>query len=1512
MDSSGTDYDIGDEHLFDGVRFFLVGFESDVESQYRSEMEVRGGADAGSLGNGCTHVVVSNLFYDDPTCVAARAEGKKVVIDQWVEDSLDRGVLADVDRVIYWPVRHSNGIPGAQSLLICLTGYQRNYREYIMKMVSLMGARFSKSLIANVVTHLICYKFEGEKYEVAKKVNIKLVNHQWLEDCLKAWEILPVDDYSKSSWELELMEAQANDSEHEAEAAGPRSLSNRSSVRCTLNSKNCKETFVKYDVDARKRSPVIPSGNKEVVVGRNLNSPDHILKTEDADSKTRDITGQSSASSMVPVSAKADVFARIQSPLGHIMNAEDADSKRHDIRGQGSPNSSLLAVSAKVDGLSPIQTSLGLSQKRDNSVVRNNNSPNLQEAERKHVGARTQDFASGVLGTPSSSKMTAFSNHHLDTLNKAPGILKGHTDHVSGKSSASQDHIDVTKVPLSSPLRGNQSVDELDSSKVDRWQRHEKCAPSGIHITAAGRSNTDDKLTDHESNPKSGGDSKFNSIKNTSNSKKASRKSLLPEVHSVNHMQSPKRVEDSTLRADSNISSLEMGHQKVFENADDQSKKGNENIKCVDGLNGAYAQKRKILVSPASLNLQKEDLVSETGPLDSPFASWLSDASDAEANAVNFGKQQFSLSTSRQRRSRKTSLKHGGLINGIKLPESSSSDKNVKSSLKARMSLKAMVENKCTRTPSPAVQDGKTSFSFQNKDGEDTQGSGNAVNQDCLHEIGNLRTKDQAHDKSVHNSSNSHVVSSSGNVGTKVTDPLKVNDYEEPVVSNSELERVVSDANVKDKEDAKRLQDTSSNVQGETSYSKKVATPERRNAGAKRPRSASIEAEGSAINSGKKVVTESWPAEVIPHENADPASKNGCTMASAAELKTNPSKKALICRVTDTVAKRTRNACAKTDDTQVASSLEFSKVISQENIEANPKKFFDTGNADEQQRNSPKKIPNTRVRNTAAKRSRKSDINTSNEPLVDKTGTVATGSLFDDLFPSDNEDYPKKLSSCASASDCGTLSSKTVSNGRTRNAVAKRKMKTVEDKSGSKCGKVGSVIASVAEAVSSKRTEEISCNSNKITTDQDSDKSNKDVIKDASGLFCQDSGTVDKQGGSYNFNLRSSKRNKALTSDHEKENRLDHSNLNSISNRTSSLQSKFDAKSIEKSTRVLSDSEHQGVKVSESGTLIVSEPALFILSGNREQRRDCRSILRRLKGRVCRDSHHWSYQATHFIAPDPLRRTEKFFAAAAAGRWILKKEYLTSCTEAGKFVDEEPFEWFGSGLNDGETISLDAPRKWRNIRQQMGHGAFYGMQIVVYGQLILPTLDTVKRAVKAGDGTILATSPPYSRFLDSGFDFAVVSASLPRADAWVQEFIRHGIPCVSADYLVDYVCKPGHPLDRHVLFKTNDLANKSLEKLMKNQQEMATDMEQSEDEEDDPEDLSCSACGCKDRGEVMLICGDEDGETGCGIGMHIDCCDPPLDAVPDDDWLCPKCAVLKAKRKPTRGTERKARGSRRR
>ncbi|KAJ0615128.1 putative AT-hook motif nuclear-localized protein [Helianthus annuus] len=70
------------------------------------------------------------------------------VFDGGVAGSL---VAATPVQVIYVPVRDLNGIPGATSLVICLTRYQREYREDIMIMVELMGAQVSKPLIATKV-----------------------------------------------------------------------------------------------------------------------------------------------------------------------------------------------------------------------------------------------------------------------------------------------------------------------------------------------------------------------------------------------------------------------------------------------------------------------------------------------------------------------------------------------------------------------------------------------------------------------------------------------------------------------------------------------------------------------------------------------------------------------------------------------------------------------------------------------------------------------------------------------------------------------------------------------------------------------------------------------------------------------------------------------------------------------------------------------------------------------------------------------------------------------------------------------------------------------------------------------------------------------------------------------------------------------------------------------------------------------------------------------------------------
>lgn len=163
--------------------------------------------------------------------------------------------------------------------------------------------------------------------------------------------------------------------------------------------------------------------------------------------------------------------------------------------------------------------------------------------------------------------------------------------------------------------------------------------------------------------------------------------------------------------------------------------------------------------------------------------------------------------------------------------------------------------------------------------------------------------------------------------------------------------------------------------------------------------------------------------------------------------------------------------------------------------------------------------------------------------------------------------------------------------------------------------------------------------------------------------------------------------------------------------------------------------------------------------------------------------------------------------------------------------------------------------------------------------------DTLKRVIRAGDGTILATSPPYTRYLEAGVDFAIVSPGMPRVDMWVQEFLRHEIPCVLADYLVEFVCKPGYSLERHVQYNSHAWAERSFANLLRRLEEVVVVEEQGI-----IYDLPCQICGSCDRGEVMLICGDESGSTGCGVGTHIDCCNPPLEHVPDEDWFCTKCS----------------------
>ena len=56
-------------------------------------------------------------------------------------------------------------------------------------------------------------------------------------------------------------------------------------------------------------------------------------------------------------------------------------------------------------------------------------------------------------------------------------------------------------------------------------------------------------------------------------------------------------------------------------------------------------------------------------------------------------------------------------------------------------------------------------------------------------------------------------------------------------------------------------------------------------------------------------------------------------------------------------------------------------------------------------------------------------------------------------------------------------------------------------------------------------------------------------------------------------------------------------------------------------------------------------------------------------------------------------------------------------------------------------------------------------------------------------------------------------------------------------------------------------------------------------ESDDPDAIACDRCHRLDDAESMILC------DSCDLGFHMFCLDPPLLAIPEGDWLCPRCTA---------------------
>ncbi|KAI6032733.1 hypothetical protein F5J12DRAFT_712976 [Pisolithus orientalis] len=109
----------------------------------------------------------------------------------WLFNVESSGTLhSPLDSLLWYPVPRG-GIPGLAGCEISITNYTGTARDYLKRLISLTGAKFTPSLsMDNKV--LIAGFQPSPKTTRALAWSIPVVNHTWLEDCIVEWRALTV------------------------------------------------------------------------------------------------------------------------------------------------------------------------------------------------------------------------------------------------------------------------------------------------------------------------------------------------------------------------------------------------------------------------------------------------------------------------------------------------------------------------------------------------------------------------------------------------------------------------------------------------------------------------------------------------------------------------------------------------------------------------------------------------------------------------------------------------------------------------------------------------------------------------------------------------------------------------------------------------------------------------------------------------------------------------------------------------------------------------------------------------------------------------------------------------------------------------------------------------------------------------------------------------------------------------------------------------------------------------
>ncbi|KAH9306651.1 hypothetical protein KI387_011055 [Taxus chinensis] len=1424
----------GQEKPFHGVRFFLVGFDPSAEIQYSTELENGGGFNVAQYDARCTHVIVHRLTYDDPICLTARKDKKILVTDWWVADSFDLGMPADPTRIMYRPVKDFGGIPGSKSLCLCLTGYQSQDRSDIMRMVDMMGARFTKPLIAKEVTHLICYKFEGDKYKLAKQMGIKLVNHRWLEDCLKAWALLPEDDYLRSGWELELLEAQAGDSEDDGVGKIGSPTPSRQTIKpgsLFRSPRKSLGTSSSTLLQVNNNKTNTPKSLPKVFSEANIGGERHI-NLELAGVQSRGTPSSTKCDLVTFLTKKDEVNGDLNGKTNGLCFKEVAHIDLEEPNREEGTGINLSAGRKRRDYIGDMALA---EEKIPTSVTRASDVAYSRETPR-------QDGASDVMRTD-----------RIEIL-----VGSAHGRNLPGEMGKD----DVKNIPFA-------VANELSARVV---QNHSGYADKIVH-------------------PRDGEGAETNGIRN-----------LLADAPQVKQHIDPGRIVNVNEQFKT---PLEMTKTQI----------------CQDGVSvGSDLMFQKVRTANVRVDLSNtpsnSDEVSGTGKTIRP--------------AEEISKQTFISSNSNIHlaNDKVSNLRIGNPVDSM-----DSNGEKVYDVVTANVLSSGIVTPNadCQQEPSVGGKRQRQSKGFVSKKKKNTVSGGRLMS---LGTAIPLKSGEAGKEEEMHtmelsaekeNIDDGMTQSKIGDKALKMPSQLHaLENLHSKTPNSSTLQSIPTDDN-------SVLPKTRGRKQGinRKAVTDKTPGPDVENRTWKR-RTGLIDLN---MRNGKGTSCDPQEELLADEEQGGPPN----LICDAAPLKSDAAP----------LRSDALDDCQEQVDNEgSATAMQFiskQEIVSSETLVQNPLALTTNEKPRKRGRPSSKKGKSSKVvdkLNTVIKDAEHSDKDkapTNQVSGVDNCMALVSGvTISQDGSPNQVCKYDILSTPRAAKLEApGSNERICFKNGLENLPYASNAQQSDGNKTMPQHS--SNLYPDNMETFEVEHSLQVSgyCVRKQLVEAKDAEHRDLETPQNNVGETLQTNQSNNNKKNGANRKSGASKQKKSRSDaniTHTNESKSLHADEKSLEpmydkkqkvsnvNRAPKVKLGNLAKTqrpTKTAKRSRQEYENSAVKkvqdvteaAKQENSIIVSrtDPRWFLLSGHRLQRKAFQQLIKGLGGKLLRDSHNWSYQATHLVVPEPLRRTEKFFAAVAAGRWVLTTDYLTESKQAGRFLDEREYEWHRSGLNEDGTISYEAPRKWRLFHENTGHGALHGFRIIVYGECIAPTLDTLKRVVKAGGGFILATSPPYNRSLAAGVDFAVISQGISRDDIWIEEFLHHNVACVLVDYLVEFVCKPSYPLHKHVLFNTHAAVEKFLKNREMNVQSAPSNSmpqlipgmdsrantkdEEEENKEDHVREISCSVCGSVDRDDVMLLCGDEHGR-GCGIAMHIDCCQPPLEEVPEEDWFCFKCQSL--------------------